>query len=66
MKVRINGKEEMVSGKKNIAELISDKNLLPEHVVVEHNMQIISRDRWSATALNEDDNIEIVSFVGGG
>ena len=66
MKIKVNGKEEVVGKKRNIAQLVSDKGFVPEHIVVEHNLRIVPQEDWSKVVLNEDDNIEIVSFVGGG
>jgi thiamine biosynthesis protein ThiS len=39
---------------------------VPDHIVVEHNLNITSKADWQKIALKEDDSIEIVSFVGGG
>lgn len=66
MRVRINGKDEPISGAPNLAELIADRRLNPETIVVEHNLRIVRREEWPAVALRENDRIEIVSFVGGG
>lgn len=66
MVIRINGKKETVGKPVNLAELVYEKGLVPEHIVVEHNMRIVSKDEWSEIRLQENDNIEIVSFVGGG
>ena len=66
MKIKINGKEEVVDKKKNIAELVADKKLVPEHIVVEHNLNIVPKEEWHKITLDENDKIEIVSFVGGG
>ena len=37
-----------------------------DRVAVELNRDIVPRDRWAETALNEGDRLEIVHFVGGG
>jgi sulfur carrier protein len=66
MKIKINGREEAVNGIKTILELINYKKLIPDHIVVEQNFKIIPKQEWGGTILNEDDKIEIVSFVGGG
>ena len=66
MKIKINGKEEAVDKKKNIAELISGRGLSSDRIVVEHNFRIVPKETWHTIELNEDDNVEIVSFVGGG
>lgn len=66
MKIRINGKEEAVGSIKSLEDLVSEKQLVPEHIVVEHNSRIVPREEWQKTTVAENDNVEIVSFVGGG
>lgn len=65
IKLKINGKDESFEGK-TIMDIIEKKKLNAEHVVVEHNMKIIPKKEWNDTEVNQDDNVEIVSFVGGG
>ena len=38
----------------------------PQLVVAEHNGVIVPRTRWPLTAVNDGDNLEIVTIVGGG
>ena len=38
----------------------------PSHVVVERNMEIITRERFGEISLGEDDKINILRFMGGG
>ena len=66
MVIMINGKGETVDRSKNIMELISGRGLVPEHVVVEHNFRIAPKEEWLGIMLKENDNVEIISFVGGG
>lgn len=66
MNIKINGKSEILNGVLNLAELILLKGLVPEHIVVEHNYNIIGKEDWDTIALKENDNLEIISFVGGG
>ena len=66
MKIRINGKEEEITGTPNIADLLNNKGLCSERVVVEHNLRIIQKEELQGVVLNEDDTLEIISFVGGG
>ena len=37
-----------------------------DRVAVELNRDIVPRDKWNTTELNEGDRLEIVHFVGGG
>jgi len=66
MILRINGQEENVPRCNTLFELISAKDLKVGRIVVEHNSGIVAKERWREVVLNEKDNIEIVSFVGGG
>jgi thiamine biosynthesis protein ThiS len=38
----------------------------PDRVAIELNREIVPRDRWAQTRLNDGDELEIVHFVGGG
>ncbi len=62
----LNGKQEAVEGVVTVAELVAEKKLCPEKIVLEHNFHILSREDWSKVALRDGDTVEIVSFVGGG
>ncbi len=66
MIIKINGKDEPVEKKLNLADLVAAKKLSPEKIVMEYNLRIVPRDEWRNVILQENDHIEIVSFVGGG
>jgi sulfur carrier protein len=66
MIIRINGKNETIEKPVNLKELISSRALVPEHIVIEHNSRIVNKEEWSGIVLKENDDVEIVSFVGGG
>jgi len=67
MNVRINGKEESLTDRvMTLQELVINRGLMPERVVIEVNLQVIPRENWPTVRLRDEDHIEIVSFVGGG
>jgi sulfur carrier protein len=66
MKVILNGREEFLPGSVSLAQLITDKGLRPEVVVVEYNRTILKKEDWASTIVNEGDNIELLRFLGGG
>jgi sulfur carrier protein len=70
MKLHINGKEEVFGEKGNesltLGALVDKLGLKADRVAVELNRDIVPRDRWAETALNEGDRLEVVHFVGGG
>jgi len=66
MKVFVNGESKDFSGTPSLAELITQLELPATRIAVELNREVVRRDDWSGTMLNEDDRVEIVHFVGGG
>ena len=50
----------------SVLELLAEKRMAPERVVVELNGAIVKRLQWEETILREGDALEIVCFVGGG
>ncbi len=66
MKLKINGKQEDISNIDTILKLVEEKDLNKETIIIEHNQQILQKKDWQNTKINENDSIEIVSFVGGG
>lgn len=63
--VRINGEEKSLAGM-NLLEYLKDAGYQPEKIVVERNLEIIPRNQLQNTVIQENDSIEVLSFVGGG
>jgi sulfur carrier protein len=69
MKLLINGEERSFSEVVipfTIAALIEALSMKPDRVAVERNRDIVPRDRWAETQLQDGDRLEVVHFVGGG
>lgn len=69
MKLQINGEERDFSDASapfTLAALVEALGMKPDRVAVELNRDIVPRDRWLETQLNEGDRLEVVHFVGGG
>jgi len=66
MRIVVNGKGREVADEITIAELIDDLSLQPLRVAVERNKQLVPRASHVRTTLFEDDQLEIVTLVGGG
>ena len=47
-------------------QFIADKKLSCGAIAVEYNGRVIPENEWSMVFINENDSIEIVSFMGGG
>ncbi|NLX19937.1 MAG: sulfur carrier protein ThiS [Desulfobulbus sp.] len=65
MQIIINGTQETVSVS-SIAELVTQKGLVPETLVIEWNRQILKQEQWPSIQLQEQDRLELLQFVGGG
>ena len=65
MNLLING-ESRSSSAATLSALVDELSMKPDRVAIELNREIVPRDRWSQTALQEGDRLEIVHFVGGG
>ena len=66
MKVKINGEERQVDDGLTLTALLESLQIRPGRVVVERNRDIVPRDTYDATLINDGDTLEIVHFVGGG
>ena len=63
--VKVNGKELDIAGK-TISEYLATTNYDPKRIAVERNGDIAFKSQYDITVLEDGDNLEIVSFVGGG
>ena len=66
MRITINGRSEKISGVLNLSEIVTKKGFCADNIVIEHNKLIVPRSGWDKVIINENDMIEIVSFVAGG
>ena len=63
--VNVNGEKVQASGQ-TIAEYLKNTGYNADRVVVELNLKIVSKDKYSELTLKENDAVEILNFVGGG
>ena len=66
MKIQVNGDPMEVAEGIKLTDLIKQLKLKPELVVVELNLNILKKEELATTVLREQDQVEIVHFVGGG
>ena len=64
--MRVNGKDIELKLCMTLAEFLAEHNYRTELVAVERNGQIVPRAEFGAVVLQDGDELEIVSFVGGG
>ena len=64
-KITVNGTPRDLTGDTTVADLIAQSNLTPDKVAVELNRRLLKSDKYD-TVLKDGDEVEIVTFVGGG
>lgn len=65
MKLTVNG-ERYQTDARTIADLIAERGLAGQAVAVELNQQVVPKARHDQATLNEGDQVELVTLVGGG
>jgi len=66
MELFINGEAAHAPSGLTLLELLEQRNLKPQDVVVERNLALVPRDAFATTLLEPGDHLEILHFVGGG
>lgn len=64
--MKINGQESYLDAGISVSEMLKKLDIAAEKVIIEINLEIIEKDKYSETKIKEDDNVEIITFMGGG
>jgi thiamine biosynthesis protein ThiS len=64
--IRLNGEPHELAGPLTITALLTGLGIDPRRVAVEHNQIVVKRGAYDSTHVREQDEVEIVNFVGGG
>ncbi|MBD2775378.1 sulfur carrier protein ThiS [Iningainema tapete] len=62
----INGETKSCISQTLLPDLLQQLGFNPRLVAVEYNGEILHRQFWDQTKVQQDDNIEVVTIVGGG
>ncbi len=67
MQIIVNGEKNQLDKEVNILDLLEILNVkMPEMVSVELNGEIVDRDDFVKTIIQENDEVEFLYFMGGG
>lgn len=66
LQLTLNGKARQVDGPLSLLGLVEQLGIDPRIIAVEHNGDIVKRDRYGEVGLADGDKLEIVRMVGGG
>lgn len=64
--IRVNGEHRRIPAGASVADLARELGLDPARVAVERNLTIVPRSTLSSVPVEDGDDFEIVTFVGGG
>ncbi|NOX16071.1 MAG: sulfur carrier protein ThiS [Epsilonproteobacteria bacterium] len=64
--IKINNRDKQIEENSSINALLEFLDLKPSSVIVEVNLNIIKKDRYDKFILKDEDNVEIITFMGGG
>ena len=66
MKIKLNGEWVEVEDRISIKKLLEEFKILDKVMAVAVNMEIVKKENWEEFRLKEKDEIEALTFVGGG
>jgi sulfur carrier protein len=62
----VNGEQKTIPSELNMTQFLEHIGTNPRLVAVEYNGEILHRQNWVHTKIQEGDRLEIVTIVGGG
>ncbi len=66
MQINVNGKNKECPTETSVSKLLESLDIDNRYIAVELNHKIVPRTQFNEKILQEDDSLEIVTFVGGG
>jgi sulfur carrier protein len=66
MKVTLNGEKKDIPDSATVLGLLEFLKIQHQRVAVELNLEIVKKDNYATTPINEGDSLEVVSFMQGG
>ena len=66
IKLKVNGETETCEPQTKLPDFLKQLNLNPRLIAIEYNGEILHRQFWEETEMQEGDRVEIVTIVGGG
>ena len=64
--ITLNGDRFELERPLSVAALLTQLDINPRRVAIEHNLAIVKRHRFEDVVIENGDRLEIVNFVGGG
>ena len=65
-KIQLNGKKISIKSNFSLQDLLKKYKLINKKVAIEHNGTIVPKTSYKKKYLKDNDQVEIVHFIGGG
>lgn len=66
MQIKVNGKLYNFNENITLEDIINQLNILSQNIIAEVNGQVITKEKFNKTVIENDSVIELIKFVGGG
>jgi thiamine biosynthesis protein ThiS len=66
VKIQVNGESRLTQRDASVSDLLRELDIRSDRVAVELNLQILDRKEFDSKKLQDGDQVEILSFIGGG
>ena len=66
VQIVVNAEQLQLEKEMTLEAFIREKGINPLTIAIEYNYTIVKKEVWNTITLCEGDNLEIVTFVGGG
>ena len=66
MTIFINGEARELDDGLTVAAMLDALELPKQRVAIEVNRRVVRKQEWGSTAVEDNDRVEVVHFVGGG
>ena len=66
IQIKVNGESVEIESTMSVQQLLNTVDVPPNYLAVEVNADVVPREDYASTMVNEGDDIEVVTLVGGG
>lgn len=66
IRIEVNGKEVEIQENSTVQDFITERKVTGTMFVIEKNLEIVPKEKYSTEKLQQGDKIELVGFFGGG
>ncbi len=66
IQITVNGQPVSIDGPMTVDRLLETVDVPPNYLAVELNADVVPREEYTTTMVSENDEIEVVTLVGGG